>query len=215
MAAGSGSRFGEEKQFKKLKGKSLYIHSLNQFLKCEEIYEIIIVVPERKLSQIKKDILKINTKKQLLVVSGGVTRQKSVKNGVLSSTKKSHMVCIHDGARPFVTEKLIKQSIKACSNSDGVIAAIPNYDTLKICIEGDVQKTIDRNNVWMVQTPQVFWKDKLLQAIASSEKSNLEMTDESSMMEYLNFHISVVKGDVNNFKITSFEDWERAENIDL
>ena len=67
----------------------------------------------------------------------------------------------------------------------------------------------------MVQTPQVFWKDKLLEAIACSEKSNLEMTDESSMMEYLNFHISVLKGDVNNFKITSSDDWERAENINL
>ena len=65
----------------------------------------------------------------------------------------------------------------------------------------------------MAQTPQVFWRSKLLQAIDFSEKNNVEVTDESSMMEYLDFQISVVKGNANNFKITSPEDWERASNL--
>ena len=213
MAAGSGIRFGEKKQFKLLKGKALYLYSLNKFLLCEDINEIILVVPESRLANIKKEIANIKITKRILVISGGLRRQDSVKNGVLSVSNKSQIACIHDGARPFVSEKLIKQSINACLDSDGAIVANPNFDTLKTCVRGYVEKTIDRNNVWMAQTPQVFWKIKLLDAIAISEKNNMEITDESSMMESLGYKVSVVRGDYNNFKITSREDWERAVNI--
>ena len=213
MAAGSGSRFGEKKQFKLLKGIALYFYSLNKFLLCENVSEIILVVPESRLVEIKKEIANIKKTKKVYVISGGFRRQDSVKNGLLSVSAKSQLVCIHDGARPFVSEKLIKKSIIACSNSDGAIVANPNFDTLKICKKGYVKKTIDRNNVWMAQTPQVFWKTKLLHAITVSEKKNMEVTDESLMMESLGYKVSVVRGDYNNFKITSREDWETAENI--
>jgi len=213
MAAGSGSRFGEQKQFKLLKGKALYLYSLNKFLLCEDINEVILVVPESKLSGIKEEIAKIKKTKKILVVRGGFRRQDSVKNGLLHVSNKSQLVCIHDGARPFVTEKLINQAIVSCSKNDGAIVANPNFDTLKICEKGYVKKTMDRNSVWMAQTPQVFWKIKLLNAIAASEKKNMEVTDESSMMESLGYKVSVVLGDYSNFKITSREDWERAENI--
>tara|TARA_A100001015_G_scaffold272511_1_gene327138 strand:- start:1373 stop:2041 length:669 start_codon:yes stop_codon:yes gene_type:complete len=213
MAAGLGSRFGEKKQFKLLKGIALYFYSLNKFLLCDDINEIILVVPESKVGDVKKEIANIKKAKKILVISGGLRRQDSVKNGVLSASDKSQLVCIHDGARPFVSEKLIKQSIIACSNNDGAIVANPNFDTLKICKRGYVEKTLDRNNVWMAQTPQVFWKVKLLDAIDIAEKKNMELTDESSLMESLGYKVSVIQGDYNNFKITSLEDWERAANI--
>ena len=213
MAAGSGSRFGEKKQFKLLKGIALYFYSLNKFLLCKDINEIILVVPESRLNSIKKEVANIKKTKKILVVSGGYRRQDSVKNGLLFVSSKSQLVCIHDGARPFVSERLIKESIIACSKNDGAIAANPNFDTLKTCESGYVKKTIDRNKVWMAQTPQVFWKTKLFRAIANSEKKNMEVTDESSMMEALGYKVSVVRSDYNNFKITSREDWERATNI--
>ena len=213
MAAGSGSRFGGKKQFKLLKGISLYFYSLNKFLLCKDVNEIILVVPESKLAQIKKEIANIKKTKKILVISGGHRRQDSVKNGLLSVSNKSKLVCIHDGARPFVSEKLIKQSIIACSKNDGAIVANPNFDTLKTCKRGYVKQTIGRNNVWMAQTPQVFWKIKLLDAISIFEKKDMKVTDESSMMESLGYKISVVRGDHNNFKITCREDWERAVSI--
>ena len=213
MAAGSGSRFGEKKQFKLLNGIALYLYSLNKFLLCKDINEIILVVPKSRLAEIKKETINIKKTKKVSVISGGYRRQDSVKNGLLSVSNKSQLVCIHDGARPFVSEKLIKQSIIACAKNDGAIVANPNFDTLKICESGYVKKTIDRSNVWMAQTPQVFWKIKLLRAIDISEKKNIEVTDESSMMESLGYKVSVVKGDFNNFKITSREDWERAIEI--
>ena len=159
------------------------------------------------------EIGSLKVSKNILIVSGGPSRQESVKNSVLSTSQHADLVCIHDSARPFISENLIKKSLNACASNDGAIVAIPNYDTIKTCVRGYVVKTIDRNDVWMAQTPQVFWRSKLLQAIDFSEKNNVEVTDESSMMEYLDFQISVVKGNANNFKITSPEDWERASNL--
>ena len=213
LAAGSGSRFGEKKQFKKLKGLELYKYSLNKFLNCSNINEIVLAVPANIVADMKMKVEAIKASKNILVVSGGPSRQESVKNSVLATCQHSDLVCIHDSARPFVSETLITQSINACLSNDGAIVAIPNYDTIKTCVRGYVQKTIGRNDVWMAQTPQVFWKTKLLKAIDSSEKNNAKTTDESSLMESLNFQISVVKGNANNFKITSPEDWERASNL--
>lgn len=213
MAAGSGSRFGEKKQFKLLKGMALYFYSLNKFLLCEDINEIILVVPKSRVVDVRKEVANIKKTKKILVVSGGHRRQDSVKNGLSSVNNKSQLVCLHDGARPFVSERLIKKSIIACAKNDGAIVANPNFDTLKTCEKGYVKKTINRNNVWMAQTPQVFWKIKLLDAISISERNNMEVTDESSMMESLGYKVSVVEGDYNNFKITSRKDWERAANI--
>ncbi len=213
MAAGSGSRFGEKKQFKLLKGMALYFYSLNKFLLCENINEIILVVPKSRVVDVKKEVANIKKTKKILVVSGGDRRQDSVKNGLSFVNNKSQLVCLHDGARPFVSESLIKKSIIACAKNDGAIVANPNFDTLKTCEKGYVKKTISRNNVWMAQTPQVFWKIKLLDAISISERNNMEVTDESSMMESLGYKVSVVEGDYNNFKITSRKDWERAANI--
>ena len=215
MAAGSGSRFGEQKQFKQLKGVSLYYYSLRQFLLCNEIHEIILVVPEARINKTQKEITSIKTKKKIIVTGGGKKRQESVKKGVLYTSDITELVCIHDGARPFVSKKLIKKSIDPCSKNDGAIIALPNYDTLKICVEGYIKKTIDRENTWRAQTPQTFRKMKLLDAFAYAEKNELCITDEASIMEALGFRISVVHGHYNNFKITSPMDWERAENIIL
>ena len=213
LAAGSGSRFGEKKQFKLLKGIELYKYSFYKFLDCSDINEIVLAVPENRLADVKTEIGSLKVSKNILIVSGGPSRQESVKNSVLSTSQHADLVCIHDSARPFISENLIKESLNACASNDGAIVAIPNYDTIKTCVRGYVEKTIDRNDVWLAQTPQVFWRSKLLQAIDFSERNNVEVTDESSMMEYLDFQISVVKGNANNFKITSPEDWERASNL--
>ena len=213
MAAGSGSRFGEQKQFKQLQGFALYYHSLRQFINCKEIHEIILVVPQDRINKTKNEITNIETAKKIIVTSGGEKRQESVKNGILSTSNITELVCIHDGARPFVSEELIKNSIGPCSNNDGAIIALPNYDTLKVCVEGHIKKTINRKDTWRAQTPQTFWKMKLLDAFAYIEKNELCISDEASIMESLGFHISVVHGHYNNFKITSPMDWERAEKI--
>ena len=112
-----------------------------------------------------------------------------------------------------MTQKIIKNSIIGCQKADGAIAAIPSSDTIKI-VHGDyIKSTIDRERVWLAQTPQTFHKAKLSTAIESGKKNNLFVTDESMLMEEMGFKVKLVNGHENNFKITTKKDWDRAEKL--
>ncbi|MFL3014473.1 MAG: 2-C-methyl-D-erythritol 4-phosphate cytidylyltransferase [Candidatus Neomarinimicrobiota bacterium] len=210
-AGGSGQRFGELKQFKKLNGQPLYEHSLKTFIDVSLFGEIILVVPVENQKTIEQQVKK-KYKSLVKVIVGGMNRQDSVKNGVMNSSSKTDLVVIHDASRPFITKKLIKDCILACSNSDGAIIAIQPFDTIKYSKSNVVEKTIDREKVWMAQTPQAFIKEKILEAY-NNKLDELIMTDESSMMEGMGYKIKIVRGSENNFKITTDNDWKRAEMV--
>ena len=212
-AAGSGERFGEEKQFKLLSGRPLFFHALKLFLQSDYIDEIIVAVPSANVDPTHRDVLSMSAGKPVKVVAGGTRRQDSVKNGIDVSDSHSTLVCIHDAARPFVTEDLIQRSISACEFADGAVVGIPSKDTVKISENGFVKETLDREKIWLAQTPQCFHKNKLLQALYYAETENLTGTDESALMEAMGFSIKLVEGDSNNFKITTKDDWIRAEIV--
>ena len=212
-AAGSGERFGEEKQFKLLSGRPLFFHTLKLFLQSDYIDEIIVAVPSANVDSTHRDVLSMSAGKPVKVVAGGTRRQDSVKNGIDVSDSDSTLVCIHDAARPFVTEDLIQRSIAACEFADGTVVGIPSKDTVKFSENGLVKETLDREKIWLAQTPQCFHKNKLLQALYYAETENLTGTDESALMEAMGFSIKLVDGDSNNFKITTKDDWIRAEIV--
>ena len=212
-AAGSGVRFGEEKQFKLLSGRPLFFHTLKLFLQSDYIDEIIVAVPSANVDSTHRDVLSMSAGKPVKVVAGGTRRQDSVKNGIDVSDSHSTLVCIHDAARPFVTENLIQRSISACEFADGAVVGIPSKDTVKFSENGLVKETLDREKIWLAQTPQCFHKNKLLQALYYAETENLTGTDESALMEAMGFSIKLVEGDSNNFKITTKDDWIRAEIV--
>ena len=212
-AAGSGERFGEEKQFKLLSGRPLFFHTLKLFLQSDYIDEIIVAVPSANVDSTHRDVLSMSAGKPVKVVAGGTRRQDSVKNGIDVSDSDSTLVCIHDAARPFVTEDLIQRSISACEFADGAVVGIPSKDTVKFSENGLVKETLDREKIWLAQTPQCFHKNKLLQALYYAETENLTGTDESALMEAMGFSIKLVEGDSNNFKITIKDDWIRAEIV--
>ena len=212
-AAGSGERFGEEKQFKLFSGRPLIFHTLKLFLQSDYIDEIIVAVPSANVDSTHRDVLSMSAGKPVKVVAGGTRRQDSVKNGIDVSDSHSTLVCIHDAARPFVTEDLIQRSISACEFADGAVVGIPSKDTVKFSENGLVKETLDREKIWLAQTPQCFHKNKLLQALYHAEKKNLTGTDESVLMEAMGFSIKLVDGDLNNFKITTKDDWIRAEVV--
>ena len=209
-AAGSGRRFGEAKQFKKLHGKPLYQYSLDTFIKSRLFDEIILVIPNSNQEKVQKEI-KRKYSSQVSLVIGGPDRQDSVKNAIQNSNPNIDLVVIHDAARPFITKKLIEECIFACETSDGAIIAMQPHDTIKFSKDNIVEKTIDRSNIWMAQTPQAFNKQKILEAYSSGEFDDLIVTDESSLMEKLGYKIMIVPGAEKNFKITTLEDWKRAE----
>ena len=212
-AAGSGERFGEEKQFKLLSGRPLFFHTLKLFLQSDYIDEIIVAVPGANVGSTHRDVLSMSAGKPVKVVAGGTRRQDSVKNGIDVSDSHSTLVCIHDAARPFVTEDLIQRSVSACEFADGAVVGIPSKDTVKFSENGLVKETLDREKIWLAQTPQCFHKNKLLQALYYAETENLTGTDESALMEAMGFSIKLVEGDSNNFKITTKDDWIRAEIV--
>ena len=209
-AAGSGRRFGEAKQFKKLHGKPLYQYSLDTFIKSRLFDEIILVIPKSNQEKVQKEI-KRKYSSQVSLVIGGSDRQDSVKNAIQNSNPNIDLVVIHDAARPFITTTLIERCIFACETSDGAIIAMQPHDTIKFSKNNIVEKTIDRSNIWMAQTPQAFNKQKILEAYSSREFDDLIVTDESSLMEKLGYKIMIVPGAEKNFKITTFDDWKRAE----
>ena len=211
-AAGSGQRFGETKQFKLLDGQPLYQYSIKVFLSVKIFDEVILVVPRDSQKTIEQEINSFSDK-PVKIINGGINRQDSVKNGIRASSVNSDLVVIHDAVRPFVTKKLIEDCISACSYSDGAIIAIPPVDTIKYSTSDIIEKTIDREFVWMAQTPQVFNKGKLLEAYENQSLNNSIFTDEASIMEGMGYSITIVPGTEQNFKITTRDDWNRAEAL--
>ena len=213
LAAGSGNRFGEKKQFKKLNEKPIWVYSLNIFSRSECVDELILVIPNDSLETLKKSqfFKSLNKENNIKLVSGGESRKDSVVNGLKAVNKANNIVCIHDAARPFIKTSYIKDSIDACSEFDGAIIAIPVVDTVKKADNKQIKNTIDRKSLWMAQTPQTFQKEKLLYAIKNF--SHLNITDESMLMEEANFKIKLIEGDQSNFKITNEMDWELAKVI--
>ena len=210
-AAGLGSRFGEAKQFKLLAGSPLFIHSIKVFLNSPKVHQLVVVVPKGKKNTIFKSIMAMSSNKKITITDGGPRRQDSVKNGVLASDSNSDLICIHDAARPFITQELIEKSIVSCKSADGAVIAIPSVDTIKYSENNIIMKTIDRNKVWLAQTPQVFWKEKLLKAYDAMDEST-SITDESTLMEKMGYRICLVPGDIENNKITTIKDWKYAES---
>lgn len=213
LAAGNSSRFGEKKQFKKLNGKPIWVYSLNTFIQTKCIDQLILVIPNNSLRPLKNSqvFTFLNKQNNIKLVSGGNSRKDSVLKGLGVVKEMNDIVCIHDAARPFVKSSYIKDSIRLCSEFDGAITAIPTVDTVKKAENQIIKKTINRDSVWMAQTPQTFNKKKLLHAI--KKFSHLNITDESMLMEHAGFRIKLIKGDYSNFKITNKVDWELAKVV--
>ncbi|RMD47817.1 MAG: 2-C-methyl-D-erythritol 4-phosphate cytidylyltransferase [Aquificota bacterium] len=201
LAAGKGKRFGEKKQFIKIKGEPLFQFSLNTINKIDEITDVILVLPEEDIERVKIFSFK-NVKK----VKGGKERQESVYNA-LKEIDNADIVIIHDTARPFATENMFLDGIKNVKKGfDGSITAISAKDTIKKVKDNKVVETLDRNELYIIQTPQTFKFDVLKKAHEKAIKDNFLGTDDSSLIERIGGNITINKGSVLNFKITTKED---------
>ena len=211
LAAGNSTRTGgKDKMFIRFQGIPLIIHSISKFSNHELIDYTIVVVPENKKLIMEKIIILWNLK-NILVVSGGERRQDSVLNA-LSEVRKNEifnkvkLVAIHDGARPFFSEKLLNQGFDLADKYHAAIPVIPVNDTVKIVDNnGFVENTLDRGSIFRVQTPQIFSLDLIIKA--HKDKSQ-EFTDDASMVELLGEKVKVFNGEYKNVKITTASDLE-------
>jgi len=211
-AGGLGKRMGGNipKQLMLLGGKPVYRYSLETFLEMEEIAEVVMAVPADWKDHFEKEF----SHPKLKIVVGGAERWQSVENGVNALTSDAEYVLVHDVARPFVSKEIIRDVCETLINKGSCLVAKPAVDTIKIAKDGRVETTIDRNTVWMAQTPQaasIALLKKLYGRIAA-EPLNFTPTDEASILEYFGESVYIVKGNTANDKLTTPEDFEVFAN---
>ena len=197
VAAGFGRRLGGvDKAFVKIAGKEIILYSFETFEKVPQIKEKIIVVNKENVDKAKSVFHGKNVK----FVFGGSIRAESVKNGVLVA--KENFVMVHDAARPFVSVSLIERVINALKDTDSVIPTLKVKPTIKVVEDGFVFRTLKRDTLAVVQTPQLFRKEQLLSAYEKfTDLSGI--TDESMLIEKLGKRVRVVEGEEKNLKITT------------
>ena len=215
-AGGLGKRMGGNipKQLMVLGGKPVYRYSLETFLSMDEIAEVVMAVPADWKDHFEKEIFSDNASEEIRtkmkIVVGGAERWQSVENGVNALTSDAEFVLVHDVARPFISKEIILDVCKTLVEKGSCLVAKPAVDTIKIAKDGCVQQTIDRNTVWMAQTPQaasIALLKKLYGRIAA-EPLNFTPTDEASILEYFGESVYIVKGNNLNDKLTTPEDFE-------
>lgn len=212
-AAGSGTRMNNkiEKPFIPLKGTPIVIHTILAASKIECINEIILIISEGKEELTNKMLADYNLTGKVKITTGGKRRQDSVKNGFLSADKKSDIILIHDGARPFLNYEITKNGIKTSYSYGVSIPVVPVKPTIKkISADGFVKETINRAEIAEVQTPQCFQYDILKKCLDDNTK---DVTDEATLAETMGFKIKTFAGFNENIKITTPEDIIFAEQI--
>lgn len=216
-AAGQGIRMGTEvlKQFLTLGGVPLLAHPLRVLATANVITEIILVVPKANYEYCQEELLpSLRLEKQIKVVIGGARRQDSVRLGLHAVSPDMDFVLVHDAARPFVTVEIVEQVVCVAKNYGASIAAIPMRDTVKrVKSDAVIQSTLDRESLWLAQTPQVFRIELLVEAHQKGEKDGIEATDDAFLVERLGYSVLVAPGSLENIKITKPEDWLVGEAI--
>lgn len=215
VAAGSGTRMGSNvnKQFIMIDNKPVLAHTLEKFQAAQTIDSIIIVTKAESILTVWELVREFGFSKVKDIVPGGSTRQESVSCGLaLSDTDK--LVAIHDGARPFVSSEKIDELVLLAEKYGSAAPGVIPKDTVKSVTDtGCVSETIDRNNLRLIQTPQVFHSDQLKLAFLRAEEAGFEGTDDCSIAEFAGFQIHITDGEYTNIKVTTPEDLPIAEAI--
>ena len=217
VAAGKGTRLGgnRPKQFLELGGIPIIIHTLRQFERCQEINEIIAVLPAEETAGFQSLAQEFGLQKLSRTVAGGETRAQSVQNG-LAAISQAEIVAVHDGVRPFVTPDEIDQVVRAAIGSGAAILTAQVADTIKAVRDARVLRTLPRRLLRRALTPQCFRFDILKRAydhLAEVEAAKIDVTDDSMLVERLGVRIVTVEGNSRNIKITQEEDLALAEMI--
>ena len=215
-AAGSGIRMGsgQAKQFIELDGRPLLALALQPFQDCHAVDAIILVVPAEDIDFCRREIVeRFGLEKVWRVVCGGKRRQDSVRLGLEATEKKYGSVLIHDGARPLLDEAFIERIISAGRAHRAVIAALPAKETVKAVNRSrEVMRTLVREEVWLVQTPQVFrYKDIAAAHQKAYREGWEEATDDSLLVEKLGIPVKVIEGSEKNIKVTTPHDLELVQ----
>jgi 2-C-methyl-D-erythritol 4-phosphate cytidylyltransferase len=206
-AGGLGKRVGGKvpKQLVKLRGKAMWLHSVEAFLNNKKIKAVVLTIP----ANWKNYFIEESKNLPLIVALGGKERWQSVKNGIEALPKNISHVMVHDAARPFVSQDIINSVAKALARNCCMVAK-PVFDTVKIAKDSFVKSTLDRKNVWLAQTPQAAPVVLLKELYKKMEKfPDFCPTDEASILEKFGIPIKIAEGNAKNDKITTKEELDK------
>lgn len=214
VAAGKSTRMqGVDKIFALLGSEPLIASSIKAFENCSRVTEIILVLSEENCEQGKRLCDIHGFKKVKACIPGGKERSESSYIGIKAADSRSKYIIIHDGARPFVTEKMITEALDAAVKRGAAAVGVPVTSTLKRVDKGLIIETVDRAELYEIQTPQVFKADVIKAALKSAVDKKLPITDDCMAVEAIGLTPKIVPGTKENIKITVQEDLVIANAI--
>ena len=215
LAGGKGKRMGANvsKQYIEIDGKPILYYTLKRFSNCKDIDRIILVLPKDEIDYCKEEVLDKYSLKVDLIVEGGKERQDSV-NNALEQIIDDEIVLIHDGARPFVSQRIINEGIKYARLYGASAPGVMPKDTIKIKSDENFSlSTPDRNTLVAIQTPQVFKFNIIKDCHRKVKEENLKVTDDTMVVELYGNKVYLYEGDYTNIKVTTPEDLILAEKL--
>ncbi len=217
LAGGAGKRMGAttNKQFLLIDNKPIIVHTLQTFEDCRSVDGMYLVVNQKDLKLIQEEILETYKFSKLLkLVIGGRLRQDSVRNALEAIEHPSDIIIIHDGARPLIAPSFIEKGVSLMEVFDAVVPALPAKDTIKIVSkEGFISKTLEREGLWQIQTPQTFRSELIVKAYNNGMANKVHGYDDASFVEHFGKKVKVIEGSPYNIKITTPEDLIMAQGI--
>ncbi len=216
-AGGSGRRMGggAPKQYLPLGGVPILARTLQAFQVSPFIDEILLAVPEGDIPEVQKTLVAgYRLFKVSRVVAGGVRRQDSVRNALAHLRGEEGIVLVHDGVRPFVTGDLIRRTVAAAGTDRAVSVGIPVRESVKeVGPSGWVVKSVAREGLWLIQTPQAFHVELLYAAHERALVDGFQGTDDASLVERMGVPVRMIPGDRDNITVTTPEDLALGEMI--
>lgn len=216
VAAGAGRRFQAPvpKQFLELGGEPLLLRTLRNFEHCPGVDQILLVLPADEIGPFRERLQSVRLPKLRDLIPGGAERQDSVEAGLnWARNHPPEMLLVHDGVRPFADAGLITRVLQAAREHGAAIPALRPSDTVKRGRKGLVLETLDREELYLVQTPQAFRAPLLWAAFERASKTGARGTDEAALVEAYGHSVALVEGSPINMKITRREDLLIAETL--
>lgn len=214
FAGGAGRRMNSRskpKQFLKLYGKEIIIHTLENFQNHPEVDNIVVVCIKGWVDHLQKLLAQYGIDKVRLIVAGGKTGQESIYNGLRALSDfapEDSIVLVHDGVRPFVTDTLISDCIKSVKKNGSAITVTPATETIIELKDRKIQAITDRSKCYLAKAPQCFYLGDLLKVHEKALKDgNTDMIDSATLMKHYGHTLYVVQGSADNIKITTPADF--------
>ncbi len=213
-AAGSSQRMGgENKLLMSIGGVPVIARTLLALAGSERISELVVAVREEELLTIAEICKAYEIEKPLKLVAGGASRMESVLAALAECDSRAELIAVHDGARPLVTAEVIDEAVEKAAEVYAAAPAVAVKDTVKVARQNVVQSTPDREELFAVQTPQVFDAALLRAALQAAKEAEAVLTDDCAAVERLGKQVYLTRGSYENIKITTPEDLVLAEAI--